>query len=129
MFFLYLRSLKNDSILFLKTFMPEHKRKVTCFLLPWIGMCSFIAVFCLFVCFVCFVFRDRVFPCSPGCPGTHSVDQAGLELRNLPASASQALRLKACTTTAGCLFCRGEKPLIALTSLGQCDELVNGKTG
>ena len=23
--------------------------------------------------------------CSPGCPGTHSVDQAGLELRNPPA--------------------------------------------
>jgi hypothetical protein len=29
-----------------------------------------------------------------------SVDQAGLELRNLPASASQVLGLKACTTTA-----------------------------
>jgi len=27
------------------------------------------------------VFRDRVSLCSPGCPGTHSVDQAGLELR------------------------------------------------
>jgi hypothetical protein len=27
-------------------------------------------------------FRDRVSLCSPGCPGTHSVDQAGLELRN-----------------------------------------------
>ena len=35
-----------------------------------------------------------------GCPGTHSVDQAGLELRNLPDSASQVLGLKACTTTA-----------------------------
>jgi hypothetical protein len=34
--------------------------------------------------------------CSPGCPGTHSVDQAGLKLRNLPASASQVLGLKAC---------------------------------
>ena len=34
------------------------------------------------------VFRDRVSLCSPGCPGTHSIDQAGLELRNLPASAS-----------------------------------------
>jgi hypothetical protein len=33
-------------------------------------------------------------------PGTHSVDQAGLELRNLLASASQVLGLKACTTTA-----------------------------
>ncbi|GAB1297638.1 Prospero homeobox protein 2 [Apodemus speciosus] len=28
--------------------------------------------------------------CSPGCPGTHSVDHAGLELRNPPASASQS---------------------------------------
>jgi hypothetical protein len=37
------------------------------------------------------VFRDRVSLYSPGCPGTHSVDQAGLELRNLPASASHML--------------------------------------
>jgi hypothetical protein len=48
----------------------------------------------------CFVFRDRVSLCSPGCTGTHSVDQAGLELRNLPASASQVLGLKECATTA-----------------------------
>jgi hypothetical protein len=40
-------------------------------------------VFCLFV------FRDRVSLYSPGCPGTHFVDQAGLELRNPPASASR----------------------------------------
>jgi hypothetical protein len=46
------------------------------------------------------VFRDRVSLCSPVCPGTHSVDQAGLELRNPPASASQVLELKACATTA-----------------------------
>ncbi|GAB1296713.1 Calcium-binding and coiled-coil domain-containing protein 2 [Apodemus speciosus] len=38
--------------------------------------------------------------CSPGCPGTHSVDQAGLELRNPPASASRVLELKACATNA-----------------------------
>ena len=37
---------------------------------------------------------------SPGCPETHSVDQAGLELRNSPVSASQVLGLKAYTTTA-----------------------------
>jgi hypothetical protein len=41
-----------------------------------------------------FFFRDRVSLCSPVCPGTHSVDQAGLELRNPPASASQVLGLK-----------------------------------
>jgi hypothetical protein len=46
------------------------------------------------------VFRDGVSLCSPGCLGTHSVDQAGLELRNPPASASQVLGLKACITTA-----------------------------
>jgi hypothetical protein len=28
------------------------------------------------------LFPDRVSMCSPGCPGTHCVDQAGLELRN-----------------------------------------------
>jgi hypothetical protein len=52
----------------------------------------------LFVCL--FVLRDRISLCSPGCPGTHFVDQAGLKLRNLPASASQVLGLKACATTA-----------------------------
>jgi hypothetical protein len=35
------------------------------------------------------------------CPGTHFVDQASLELRNLPASASRVLGLKAYTTTPG----------------------------
>jgi hypothetical protein len=47
------------------------------------------------------VFRDRVSLYSPGCPRTHFIDQAGLELRNLPASASQVLGLKVCTTTPG----------------------------
>ncbi|GAB1296273.1 CST complex subunit CTC1 [Apodemus speciosus] len=42
---------------------------------------------------------QRVSLCSPGCPGTHSVDQAGLELRNPPASASQVLGLQACATS------------------------------
>jgi hypothetical protein len=55
----------------------------------------------VFFLFYFFVFRDRVSLFSPGCPGTHSVDQAGLELRNLPASASWVLGLKACTTTPG----------------------------
>jgi hypothetical protein len=58
-------------------------------------------VFFFFLFFSVFrVFGDRVSLCSPGCPGTHSVDQAGLELRNLPASASQVLGLKECATTA-----------------------------
>jgi hypothetical protein len=50
------------------------------------------------------VFLDRVSLYSPGCPGTHFVDQAGLELRNPPASASQVLGLKACATTPGFKF-------------------------
>ncbi|GAB1286015.1 Serine/threonine-protein kinase greatwall [Apodemus speciosus] len=36
----------------------------------------------------------RVSLCSPGCLGTHSVDQTGLELRNPPTSASQVLGLQ-----------------------------------
>jgi hypothetical protein len=50
-----------------------------------------------------FFLRDRVSLCSLGCPETHSVDQAGLELRNPPASASQVLGLKVCATTPGYL--------------------------
>jgi hypothetical protein len=79
----------------------------------------FCFVFCFFVCLVFIVvvvvvvvvvavvaavvvvvFRDRVSLHSPGCPETHFVDQAGLELRNPPASASQVLGLKASATTA-----------------------------
>jgi hypothetical protein len=46
------------------------------------------------------VFRDRISLYSPGCSGTHFVDQAGIELRNpLPASASQVLESKAWATT------------------------------
>jgi hypothetical protein len=57
----------------------------------------FLFVFLFFGFF--FFFQDRVSLFSPGCPGTHFVDQAALELRNPPASASRALGLKACTTT------------------------------
>jgi hypothetical protein len=58
-------------------------------------------IFILFYFILFLVFRDRVSLCSPGCPGTHSVDRAGLELRNPPASASQVLGLKACATMPG----------------------------
>jgi hypothetical protein len=64
---------------------------------PWVNHVEFIYLFCLFV------FRDRVSLCSLGCPGTHSVDQAGLELRNPPASASWVLGPKACATTPGAI--------------------------
>jgi hypothetical protein len=49
--------------------------------------------------FFFFSLGDRVSLYSSGCPGTHFVDQAGLELRNPPASASQVLGIKACITS------------------------------
>jgi hypothetical protein len=55
---------------------------------------SFLFLTFLFFSFL-FFFQDRVSLCSPGCPGTHSVDQAGLELRDPPASASRVLGSKA----------------------------------
>jgi hypothetical protein len=64
---------------------------------------GFFFLFCLFVWLVgwlvFYFFQDRVSLCSPGCPGTHSVDQAGLKLRDPAASASQVLGLKECTRT------------------------------
>jgi hypothetical protein len=59
------------------------------FLVWWgfFGLFLFLFCFCFVFVFV-FVFRDRVSLYSPGCPGTHFVDQASLELRNLPSSAS-----------------------------------------
>ena len=39
-------------------------------------------------------FQDRISLCSPGIPGTHSVDQASLELRDPPASASGVLGIE-----------------------------------
>jgi hypothetical protein len=53
--------------------------------------------------FFYFFFWDQVSLYSPGCPGTHFVDQTGLELRNLPASASLVLGLKLCITMPGLL--------------------------
>jgi hypothetical protein len=57
------------------------------------------------LCFFCFLFffffQDRVSLISSGCPGTHFVDQTGLELRNPPASASRVLGLKVYATTPG----------------------------
>lgn len=46
------------------------------------------------------VFQDRVFLCSPNCPGTWSFDQAGLKLTESHLPVSRVLGLNACTTTA-----------------------------
>jgi hypothetical protein len=54
----------------------------------------FVLFVCLFVCLFVFGFSRQGF----------SVDQAGLELRNLSASASRVLGLKACATKPGFVF-------------------------
>ena len=46
-----------------------------------------------------FYFHDRVSVYTPSCPETHFEQQPGLELKNLPASASKVLGLKASATT------------------------------
>jgi hypothetical protein len=75
----------------------------------------FVFCFCFFLFvffFFCF-FRDRVSLCSPVCPGTHFVDQAGLKLRNPPASASRVLGLKTRTTTPGLMLCLNSAPKVS----------------
>jgi hypothetical protein len=69
----------------------QRSSRSSCLCLPTLARFLFVFFF--------LVFRDRVSQCSSGCPRTHSVDQAGLELRNPPASASQVLGLKVCATT------------------------------
>lgn len=44
------------------------------------------------------VVPDRVSLCGPGCPGTHPVDQASLELKRAACLPPPVLGLKACTT-------------------------------
>jgi hypothetical protein len=79
-----------------------------------------------FFCFVFFVFCffETVSLCSPGCPGTHFVDQAGLELRNPLASASQVLGLKACATTARWPLALLEAYSARINTGGSCKQLV-----
>jgi hypothetical protein len=85
----------------LRDFLPPHV--VTCFIL---GQLHYIQVsFFFLVLVLVLVFGNRVSLCSLGCPGTHSVDQADLKLRNLPASASQVLGLKACANHAQQCLC------------------------
>jgi hypothetical protein len=110
---------------------PVFTTKLACW--PWtssaptisiaLGVCSCNICSFFFQFFSFLVFQDRVSLCSPGCPGTHSVDQAGLQLRNPPASASQVLGLKACTTTAWPVhsfkteyICEGQKYQVCLPS-------------
>jgi hypothetical protein len=48
---------------------------------------------------------DRVSLCSPGCPGTHSVDQVGLELRDPLRSNSETILPPECWDKDVCQHC------------------------
>jgi hypothetical protein len=102
-------SMHHYSITIDIVFCPEDDADLLAFLvfLLWLFKILFLFLFYAYECFAFFfflVFRGSVSLCSRGCLGTHSVDQAGLELRNLPASTSQVLGLKACATTARLLY-------------------------
>ncbi|GAB1294115.1 Phospholipid transfer protein C2CD2L [Apodemus speciosus] len=63
---------------------------------------------------------------SPGYPGTHSVDQAGFELRNLPASASQVLGSKMSLLRSGTKLLFRRRPRQKEAGLSQShDDLSN----
>lgn len=59
----------------------------------FVWLFSWVFLFCVGFLF----FQDRVLLCGSGCPGTCSVDQAGLALRDPPTFASQMLELKMCS--------------------------------
>lgn len=95
---------------FLKMFLVSKTIElfITFYFLPYFSQspatffpeCSLI--FLLFWFFVfCFSGQDFTVLYIPGCPGSHSLDQADLWIHRDPlASTSQALGLKACPTTA-----------------------------
>jgi hypothetical protein len=56
---------------------------------------EYLGVIIIIIIIIIIGFQYKVFLCTPGCPGTHCVDQAGFKLRDLPASDSQVLGLKA----------------------------------
>jgi hypothetical protein len=62
--------------------------------------CFFELFCCCCCCCCCCLFFETGFLCV----ALAVLDQASLELRNPPASASQVLGLKVCATTPGCFF-------------------------
>ena len=90
---------------------------------------AFFFFFFFLVLVLVLVFQDRVSLYSRGCPGTHFVNQAGLELRSLPASASRVLGLKACATTPGssAMSCPGDSSCFcSLSSVARREVRVQG---
>ena len=74
-----------EAFIFLLT--ETSKGEITSFRYEPGNSSRFLYCFCYYFCFA-FFFLDKVSLCSPGCPGTCTVDQAGLKLGDLPASAS-----------------------------------------
>ena len=85
--FHYLKLILQNVLFLVYNIYPRNVKELIVFLNKFISVLISLKIafllFCLFVC----LFPDKVSLCSPGYPGNHSVDQAGLELRNLPASA------------------------------------------
>ena len=82
----------------------------------------FVCLIYLFFLFI-FFFQAKVSLYSPGCPGLPFVDQAGIELRYLPASALQVMGLNVCATMRGPYVNLIHTILIALSSdSGLCQD-------
>ena len=76
-----------------------------------------------------YCFQDRTSLCSSGCPGTHSVDQDGLELRDPPISASWVLGWKVCTTTTCSFFKKSTTlPPVSLKAVVEVADLLRPRT-
>ena len=78
--------------------------------------CSFCFI-CLFVCF-----QDKVSLCSPGCPGTHSVDQAGLKYH--PSTLPLPLKCWDLKSASGSVLPGGTGP--PQTGVTECWKLLQG---
>jgi hypothetical protein len=78
----------------------QEKHFIFYFYVLFIYLSIYLFIYLFIHLFIYFRFLRQGSLCSLGFPGTNSVDQAGLELRNPPVSASQVLGLKVCTTTA-----------------------------
>ena len=91
-------------IVFLTEAFPELQDQLWCWLVHNLTDCWECSPFSfLCACWVFwfglsfFFFLDMVSLCLPGCPRTHSVEQADLEPRDLPASGSWVPGLKVCS--------------------------------
>jgi hypothetical protein len=70
-----------------------NKWKYKHWLCPWHFILFYFILFYFILFYFILVFRDRFSLCSPGSPGTHSVDQTGFELKDPPLSVFQVLGL------------------------------------